>query len=58
MLQTGMRIGECAALQWHDIEFGEKSGRVQIRAGKVNKARTIPLNGSARSALVTYPNLL
>jgi len=24
LLQTGMRIGECAALMWEDIAFGEK----------------------------------
>ncbi|MDQ2998936.1 MAG: tyrosine-type recombinase/integrase, partial [Chloroflexota bacterium] len=54
MAQTGIRIGECAALHWHDIELGEKSGRIQIRAGKGNKARTVPLNGSARSALAAY----
>jgi site-specific recombinase XerD len=54
MVQTGIRIGECAALQWHDIAFSEKSGRMQIRAGKGNKARAVPLNGSARSALAAY----
>lgn len=54
MVQTGMRIGECQALDWHDITLGEKRGAVVIRAGKGNKARTIPLNGSARAALVAY----
>ncbi len=54
MVQTGMRIGECQALDWHDITFGEKRGTVVIRAGKGNKARAIPLNGSARAALAAY----
>ncbi|MBM7846749.1 tyrosine-type recombinase/integrase [Herpetosiphon giganteus] len=54
MVQTGMRIGECQALNWQDIAFGEKRGTVVIRAGKGNKARTIPLNGSARAALAAY----
>lgn len=54
MLQTGMRIGECAALNYQDIQFGERSGSVHIRGGKGNKARTIPLNGSARKALMDY----
>jgi site-specific recombinase XerD len=54
LLQTGMRIGECAALMWEDIAFGEKSGMVTIRAGKGNKARSIPLNASARQALAEY----
>lgn len=54
LLQTGMRIGECQALGWQDITFAEKSGSVSVRAGKGNKARTIPLNGSARTALARY----
>lgn len=54
LLQTGMRIGECAALTWADLECGEKTGRVTIRAGKGNKARTVPLNGSARQAVADY----
>jgi len=54
LLQTGMRIGECAALNYEDIGFGERSGSVTIRAGKGNKARMVPLNGSARTALADY----
>jgi site-specific recombinase XerD len=54
LLQTGMRIGECAALNYEDIVFGERSGSVTIRAGKGNKARTVPLNGSARTMLAHY----
>lgn len=54
LLQTGMRIGECAALRWADVTFGEKQGRILIRAGKGNKARQVPLNLSARSALAGY----
>ncbi|GAC1554090.1 MAG: tyrosine recombinase XerC [Herpetosiphon sp.] len=54
LLQTGMRIGECAALQWDDVTLGEKDGEVCIRAGKGNKTRTIPLNTSARQALASY----
>jgi site-specific recombinase XerD len=54
MLQTGIRIGECAALSWRDISFGEKSGSLCVRAGKGDKARTVPLNSSARSALAAY----
>ena len=52
MIQTGMRIGECAALQWGDIEMGERKGRVRIRSGKGDKTRFVPLNQSARQALV------
>lgn len=54
MLQTGLRIGECAALAWEDISFGEKRGWVTIRGGKGDKARRVPLNTSAREALAAY----
>ncbi len=54
LLQTGMRIGECAGLYYEDISFGERGGSVSIRAGKGNKTRAIPLNASARQALAGY----
>lgn len=54
LLQTGLRIGECAALNLEDIEFGEKAGKLLVRSGKGNKSRIIPLNGSARQALADY----
>jgi len=54
LVQTGMRIGECTALRWGDITFGEKNGQVLIRSGKGNKARLVPLNGSIRQALAEY----
>jgi len=54
MLQTGVRIGECAALCWGDITLGERRGDLLVRSGKGRKARTIPLTLSARQALATY----
>jgi len=54
LLQTGMRIGECALLNYGDIALHERSGSVRIRAGKGNKMRRVPLNGSARAALAAY----
>lgn len=54
LLQTGMRLDECSHLSLEDIAFGERSGRVTIRAGKGNKARVVPLNTSARLALADY----
>jgi site-specific recombinase XerC len=54
LLQTGLRLGECQALTWGDVAVGEKRGTVTVRAGKGNKARTVPLNGSARAALAAY----
>src|SRR5260370_10163164 len=54
LLQTGIRLDECSQLTLDDIEFGERRGRVTIRQGKGNKARTVPLNASARQALAEY----
>lgn len=54
LLQTGIRLDECSQLTLTDIEFGERSGYVMIRHGKGNKARTVPLNASARQALADY----
>lgn len=54
LLQTGIRLDECSQLALEDIEFGERSGRLKVRQGKGNKARTVPLNASARQALAEY----
>jgi site-specific recombinase XerD len=54
MVQTGMRIGECAALRVGDVQLSERQGQVTIRTGKGNKTRIVPLNASARQALAEY----
>jgi site-specific recombinase XerD len=54
LLQTGLRIGECAALDYEDLTVGERGGSVLVRGGKGNKARTVPLNASARAALLPH----
>jgi site-specific recombinase XerD len=54
LLQTGLRLSECAALTFEDITFGERSGLLRVRAGKGNKARSVPLNASAREAITAY----
>lgn len=54
LLQTGIRLSECAALTFEDITLGERSGLLRVRAGKGNKARSVPLNASAREALSIY----
>jgi integrase len=53
LLQTGIRLSECAALTFGDITFGERSGTLIVRAGKGNKVRSVPLNASARDALAS-----
>jgi site-specific recombinase XerD len=54
LLQTGLRIGECAALTWQDVALGECKGSVTVRSGKGNISRQVPLNDSARQALADY----
>lgn len=54
LLQTGIRIGESMLLNYGDIALHARSGSVRIRAGKGNKMRLVPLNGSARAALAAY----
>jgi site-specific recombinase XerD len=54
LLQTGIRLAECASLAYGDITFGERSGLLQVRASKGNKFRSVPLNASAREALAKY----
>jgi site-specific recombinase XerD len=53
-LQTGLRVGEVAALQVGDLVLRERAGMVRVRAGKGLKAREVPLNATARRALRTY----
>src|SRR5258708_2229745 len=54
LLQTGIRLSECAALTFEDITFGERSGLLRVRAGKGNKARSVPVIASAREAIAAY----
>ena len=54
MLQTGLRVGEVAALARGDIALGLRSGSVEVREGKGLKQRTVPLNTAARRALTAY----
>ena len=57
LVQTGLRVGEVAALRLGDIEARERTGLVRIRDGKGGKARDVPLNTSARRALRLYLEL-
>ncbi len=54
LYHTGLRAGELAALLLSDITLGERSGQVTVRRGKGNKARRVPLNAEARSAIRDY----
>lgn len=51
LFYTGMRIGECAALDEQDVSIAGRRYRVIVRNGKGDRYREIPLNVEARDAL-------
>ena len=51
MLQTGLRVGEVAALRRRDVVLRERAGTVRVRNGKGLKEREVPLNATARRTL-------
>ena len=51
MLQTGLRVGEVAALRRSDVVLRERAGTVRVRNGKGLKEREVPLNATAGRAL-------
>jgi len=54
MLQAGLRVGEVAKLQYGDMTVKERSGMVRIVDSKGPKEREVPLNATARRALLTF----
>jgi site-specific recombinase XerD len=54
MLQTGLRVGEVAALKIRDVTVRERTGSVIVRQGKGLKEREVPLNATVRRALRNY----
>jgi integrase/recombinase XerD len=53
-LYTGLRVSELVALNQDDVIMGERSGLVNIRKGKGDVARQVPLPVDARNQLQTY----
>lgn len=54
LLQTGLRVGEAAALLVDDLVIYDRSGCVHVRDGKGHRQRAVPLNATARKALRRY----
>lgn len=52
LLNTGLRVQELCALTWRDVMLSERRGTLTVRSGKGGKRRQVPLNQSARSALL------
>jgi integrase len=49
----GLRLGECLALTWRDIDLGR--GVIRVRQGKTDAAaRDVPILGALRDELDTY----
>jgi site-specific recombinase XerD len=51
LLYTGLRLGECAALNTADVAVSARKGRVIVRSGKDDAHREVPLNAEVRSAV-------
>jgi site-specific recombinase XerD len=54
ILFTGLRVGEIIQLRKNDVTLDERKGSVVVREGKGTKRREVPLNSSARKALLDY----
>ncbi len=57
LLNTGLRIGELAALTWDAVAMSERKGIITVKSGKGMTQRKIPLNKEARSALAAMGHL-
>src|SRR5947209_9389041 len=53
MLHTGLRAREVCTLTRAQVKLGKRSGTLLVR-GKRNKYREVPLNATARAALLAY----
>lgn len=53
LLHTGLRARELCTLTRAQVSLGKRSGTISVR-GSHNKQREIPLNATARAALLTY----
>ena len=53
LLHTGLRARELCTLTRAHVRFGKRSGMILV-LGKGNKYREIPLNATARAALLAY----
>ena len=54
LLNTGVRVTELANLELSDISITDRKGELLVRAGKGEKQRVIPINNTARKALIAW----
>jgi len=51
LINTGIRIGECAALDIVDVSVAGRKSQIIVRNGKGDRYREVPLNEDARLAI-------
>jgi len=56
MVQTGLRVSEAANIKVEDLTIYERSGWINIPAGRGLEARRLPLNATVRRAINAYLN--
>lgn len=54
LFYTGLRLGECAALNLDDVPLSARKGLVIVRSGKGDTYREIPLGRAVRATLDAY----
>ena len=54
LLNTGLRVTELINLEMEDISMTDRKGELLVRAGKGEKQRVIPINNTARKALIAW----
>ena len=54
LFYSGVRIGECAALDVDDVSVTGRKNRVTVRSGKGDKFRQVPLHAEAVTALTDW----
>lgn len=54
LFHSGIRIGECVALNVEDVPVNRRSGKVVVRSGKGDRYREVPLNHKARDAVLDW----
>jgi integrase/recombinase XerD len=58
MLAAGLRVSEVVKLRVGDVQISERKGSLNVRFGKKDKSRIVPLNTDARSYLSAWMELL
>lgn len=56
LFYTGLRIGECAALDLADITLSSRKGMCRVQPGKTATSREVPLNVQVRDSMQAWLN--